>query len=308
MTEPRRGIQVPQLLIETLHVDPTIQIRRASHEPTIQRYMDSFENLPPIEVFDTPEGKLVADGFQRLAAARRLGKKRIAVQIHEGTREEAVEFAAIANTRSGVPLTLEERDDGIQQLKRMHPDWTPAQIAKAMSVSPETVRRVFRIDDIKRKYSAARDLPSSHIAEVAKANPTDQEPLVHAARERHWSRDVTRLAVQNLKDTRIAPDRKQAILNGKADPVVVTTNGQLAVPADVVGKRLRDLKENDIQLQLERGLEQLAKLRLSTPKAIAGSIEQRRMQRLIEELPGYVDFLNDLLSEMRRESRKLAAV
>ena len=299
---------MPQLLIETLHVDPTIQIRRASHEPTIQRYMDSFENLPPIEVFDTPEGKLVADGFQRLAAARRLGKKRIAAQIHEGTREEAVEFAAIANTRSGVPLTLEERDDGIQQLKRMHPDWTPAQIAKAMSVSPETVRRVFRIDDIKRKYSAARDLPSSHIAEVAKANPTDQEPLVHAAKERHWSRDVTRLAVQNLKDTRISPDRKQAILNGKADPVVVTTNGQLAVPADVVGKRLRDLKENDIQLQLERGLEQLAKLRLSTPKAIAGSIEQRRMQRLIEELPGYIDFLNDLLSEMKRESRNLAAV
>ena len=308
MTEPRRGIQVPQLLIETLHVDPTIQIRHASHEPTIQRYMDSFENLPPIEVFDTPEGKLVADGFQRLAAARRLGKKRIAAQIHKGTREEAVEFAAIANTRSGVPLTLEERDDGIQQLKRMHPDWTPAQIAKAMSVSPETVRRVFRIDDIKRKYSAARDLPSSHIAEVAKANPTDQEPLVHAARERHWSRDVTRLAVQNLKDARISPDRKQAILNGKADPVVVTTNGQLAVPADVVGKRLRDLKENDIQLQLERGLEQLAKLRLSNPKAIAGSIEHRRMQRLIEELPGYIDFLNGLLSEMKRESRKLAVV
>ena len=303
-----RGIQVPQLLIDTLLVDPTIQIRHASHEPTIQRYMDSFENLPPIEVFDTPEGKLVADGFQRLAAARRLGKKRIAARLHKGTREEAVEFAAIANTRSGVPLTMEERDDGIHQLKQLHPDWTPARIAEAMSVSPDTVRRVFRIDDVRRKYIAARDLPPSHIEEVAKANANDQEPLVHAARDRHWSRDVTRLAVQNLKDARIPSDRKQAILNGKADPVVVTTDGQLAVPADVVGKRLRDLKENDIQLQLERGLEQLAKLRLSTPKAIAGSIEQRRMQRLVEELPGYIDFLNDLLSEMKRESRKLAVV
>lgn len=299
---------MPQLLIDTLLVDPTIQIRHASHEPTIQRYMDSFENLPPIEVFDTPEGQLVADGFQRLAAARRLGKKRIAARLHKGTREEAIEFAAIANTRSGVPLTMEERDDGIHQLKQLHPEWTPAQIATAMSVSPDTVRRVFRIDDVRRKYIAARDLPPSHIEEVAKANVNDQEPLVHAARDRHWSRDVTRLAVQNLKDARIPSDRKQAILNGKADPVVVTTDGQLAVPADVVGKRLRDLKENDIQLQLDRGLEQFAKLRMSNPKAITGAIEQRRMQRLIEELPGYIDFLNDLLSEMKRESRKLAVV
>ena len=299
---------MPQVSLDSLIVDPTIQIRRANHEPTIQRYMDSFENLPPIDVFDTSEGKLVADGFQRLAAARRLGKKRIGAQVHKGTREDAVEFAVIANTRSGYPLTLEERNDGIQRLKQLHPDWTPPQIAEAMSVSSDTVRKIFRIDDVKRRVLPARNLPLSHIEEVAKADPIDQEPLVHAADKRKWSRDVTRLAVQNLKDARIPSDRKQAILNGKADPVVVTTDGQLAVPADVVGKRLRDLKENDIQLQLDRGLEQFAKLRMSNPKAITGAIEQRRMQRLIEELPGYIDFLNDLLSEMKRESRKLAVV
>ena len=299
---------MPQVPLDSLIVDPTIQIRRANHEPTIQRYMDSFENLPPIDVFDTTEGKLVADGLQRLAAARRLGKKRITAQIHKGTRDEAVEFAVVANTRSGYPLTLEERNDGILGLRRLHPDWTPRQIAEAMSVSPDTVRKVFRVHDVKLRIHPAKDLPSSHIEEVAKADPVDQEPLVHAARDRHWSRDVTRLAVQNLKDTRISSDRKQALLDGKADPVVVTTNGELAVPADVVGKRLRDLKESDTQLQLERGLEQFAKLRLSTPKAIAGSIDQRRMQRLVEELPGYIDFLNDLLSEMKRESRKLAVV
>lgn len=299
---------MPQVSLDSLIVDPTIQIRRANHEPTIQRYMDSFENLPPIDVFDTPEGKLVADGFQRLAAARRLGKKRITAQLHKGTRDEAVEFAVIANTRSGYPLTLEERNDGIQRLKQLHPDWTPPQIAEAMSVSPDTVRKIFRIDDVKRRVLPARNLPLSHIEEVAKADPIDQEPLVHAADKRKWSRDVTRLAVQNLKDTRIPSDRKQALLDGKADPVVVTPNGEMAVPSDVVGKRMRDLKENDIQLQMERWFEQGAKVRLSTPESIASAFERRRMQRLIEEIPGYIDFLNDLLAEMKRESRKLAVI
>lgn len=299
-----------EIPLDVLINGATLQIRHADHEPTIQRYVDSFENLPPIDVFDTPDGLFVVDGFQRLAAARRLGKKRIAANVHAGTREGAAEFAIVANTRSGYPLTIEERNDGIRRLRQLHPDWLPARIAEAMSVSPETVRRVLRADEVRRQVgsTAARNLPDSHVNEVAKADPGDHAALLAAADDRRWSRDVTRLAVQNLRDERIAPERKRALLAGEADPVVVTPDGQLAVPADVVGKRLRELREHDAYLQMERALEQLARLRLWTPEDIATALDRPRMERLVKELPGYVDFLNDLLHATEQETRKLAVV
>ena len=299
---------MPELAIREIIADPAIQIRSSNHEQTIHRYADSFDKLPPIDVFETPDGKYVADGFQRLAAAQRIGRTMIAATVHKGSYDDAIEFAAVANTRSGDPLTIEERNDGIRRLKQLHPDWTQSRIADAMSVGTETVRTVFRVDEVRRKNPAARNLSVSHLAEVASADPAEQDSLIEAVGERGWSRDVTRLAVQNLKDDRIPDQQKQELLSGKIDPVVITPDGEMAVPATVIGKRIRDIQKNDALLQLEKSLEQLAKLRMFDVNAIVSTAGQPRVQRLVEELPGYIDFLGRVLREARSEGRKLKVV
>ncbi len=117
-----------------------------------------------------------------------------------------------------------------------------------------------------------------------------------AADQRGWTRDVTAQAVQNLRDDRIPDRQKRDILKGEADPVVVTPDGQFAVPPDLVGKRLREMASNDAVLAMERALEALAKLRLFRPDAIVGTIGQPRLARLIDEMPGYISFMEEVLN------------
>lgn len=300
-----------KLAIQDIVVDPTIQIRRTNHEQTIQRYEDAFDRLPPVDVFETAEGLLLADGFHRIAAAERLGRAKIEAKVRKGTREDALEHAVIANTKNADPLTPEERDDGIRRLRQIHGDkWSNVRIAEAMSVSEITVRRVFQIDEVKRTTfpDSTRVEPSdSHYREIAKAPKEHWSGLVKASQERGWTRDATAQAVRNLKDDRIPEERKRDILKGEADPVVVTSDGQFAVPPDVVGKKLREMAANDAVLATERALEALAKLRLFRPDVIVSTIGQPRLARLIDEMPGYISFMEEILNAATK-TRKPEAV
>jgi ParB-like chromosome segregation protein Spo0J len=306
------------LPIDRIVVDPSIQIRRSNHEQTIERYMAAFEKLPPVDVFDTGKDNghsryLLGDGFHRVASAQRLGRTDIEANIHMGSREDAAEFAVVANTKNADPLSPEERDEGVRRLRQLHPDWATRQLADVMSVSQVTVSRVFQIDEVKRAtIGTARDsresLTNSHYREIAPAPREAWQPLVKAAADRGWTRDVTAQAVRNLKDDRVPDERKQAILDGEADPVVVTPDGQFAVHVDVVGRQLREMQANDAVLALERALEQLAKLRLYRPEAIIDTAGGPRIDRLIEELPGYVSFLEELLTVAKRDRGKVSVV
>lgn len=79
-----------KLRIRDIDADASIDIREHMDETTIQEYMDIFDRLPPVVVFDTPEGRLLADGFHRLAAAERLGRPEIEAEVRTGTRDDAL--------------------------------------------------------------------------------------------------------------------------------------------------------------------------------------------------------------------------
>jgi ParB-like chromosome segregation protein Spo0J len=53
-----------------------------------------LDDLPPVVVFDTPEGPLLADGHHRLAAAGRLGRKTVEAEVRAGSRQDALRYAA----------------------------------------------------------------------------------------------------------------------------------------------------------------------------------------------------------------------
>lgn len=297
-----------KLAIDSITIDPTVQIRRSNHEPTIRRYEEAFDKLPPVDVFDTPDGLLLADGFHRTAAAQRLGLADIEANVHKGTRADALEFAVISNTKNADPLSPEERDDGIRRLKQLHPDWSQRKLAEAMSVSHLTVKRVFDIDEVKREVVApVTRVTDSHYREVAAAPKEAWTPLVKAADRRGWSRDATAQAVRNLKDDRIPEERKREILDGKADPVVVTSQGEFAVSPDVVSRQIKEMESNDAMLAFLRALEALGRARLFRVEAILQPATGDVLDRWAKELPGDIAFLQEVL-EGARDRGKLRVV
>jgi hypothetical protein len=59
----------------------------------VQRYAEDFDSLPPVVVFRTGDGLILADGYHRLAAAVRLGRRTVRADLRVGTRREALDFA-----------------------------------------------------------------------------------------------------------------------------------------------------------------------------------------------------------------------
>lgn len=295
---------MPKLTIREIKVDPTVQIRRGNREDTVRRYMEAFEELPPVTVFKSPEGLLLADGFHRMAAAQRLGLREIEAEVRKGTREDALEYAVIANTKNADPLNEEERNDGIRRLKQLHPDWSNREIARRMSISPSTVGDVLRADAVGREVYTGTHLNHSVLREIARAPKENWQPLADAAAKRDWSRDTTALARQNLEDPKIPKEHKEKLLRGKADPVLRTPSGELAVPTEVVSRRIREEAANDAILTFQQALQVLAKARLFKPEAILDPADRDTLDYWVKELPGDIQFLQNVF-DGARGGRKL---
>jgi hypothetical protein len=70
----------------------------------VERYARMLEALPPVAVFDTPEGLLVVDGNHGLAAARRCGLESVEAKVRSGSRHDALEYAtAVVGAQRRVP-------------------------------------------------------------------------------------------------------------------------------------------------------------------------------------------------------------
>jgi ParB-like chromosome segregation protein Spo0J len=113
---------------------PRIGGERAEH---VDALVESGGAWPPLLVERST--MMVIDGIHRLAAARRLGLRRIAVRFFEGTSQEVRLEAIRVNTRHGLPLTLAERRVCGTAVLRDHPEWSDRRIAEICGLSPKTV-------------------------------------------------------------------------------------------------------------------------------------------------------------------------
>jgi hypothetical protein len=60
----------------------------------VGRYVRNLEAQPPVVVFDTEDGLLLTDGYHRVAAAQQRGADTIDAEVHHGSREDALRYAA----------------------------------------------------------------------------------------------------------------------------------------------------------------------------------------------------------------------
>ena len=77
-------------LLANAPIDPEAHLDAAR----VERYAEMLDALPPVVVFDTREGLLLADRYHRVAAARRRGLKTIEAEVRRGSRHDALRYAA----------------------------------------------------------------------------------------------------------------------------------------------------------------------------------------------------------------------
>ncbi len=126
-TSPARSpvLKVP---LDRLVIDPGLQMREGLNHDVIDDYAESYRSgrsMPPLVSFQEADSStlLVADGFHRLGGARAAGLQEIEVEIRQGTRRDALFFAASANTGHGMRRTNADKRRGVMVLLD-DPEWS----------------------------------------------------------------------------------------------------------------------------------------------------------------------------------------
>ena len=90
----RSHAKVARLPISDVLAHPLVDLAAHLDPDRVQGYAPALDVAPPVVVFDTGDGLVLADGYHRVAAAQRRGATTIRAEIRLGTREEALELAA----------------------------------------------------------------------------------------------------------------------------------------------------------------------------------------------------------------------
>jgi hypothetical protein len=67
-------------LLASVPIDPESHLDAAR----VERYAGMIDALPPVVLFDTPEGVFLVDGYHRVAAARLLGLETLEAEVQPG--------------------------------------------------------------------------------------------------------------------------------------------------------------------------------------------------------------------------------
>jgi hypothetical protein len=85
---------MPQLRIADLFANSPIDPEAHLDHERARHYAEMLDTLPPVVVFDTEEGLLLADGYHRVAAARQRGMETVKAEVRRGSRHDALMYAA----------------------------------------------------------------------------------------------------------------------------------------------------------------------------------------------------------------------
>ena len=282
-----------QVAISEIRIDPTIHIRQKLDAETIERYMEILDQLPPIVLYKLDGDLILADGFHREAAAQRIGRSQIEAEVRKGTREEALEYAVRANVGHGRALTREEYREAVRRLKRLHPEWGYSSISKVINRSESFVSVVLRADEVRKGVMIMTPVEDTKLDIIRSAEPAHWEPLVERAKV--WSTNELRDAIREIKDEAIPVERKRALLEGRAEPLT-EKGGEPAVRRETLERVATEAKAEDVGMMLYGTLHHLANLKRFTAKEVVDRLEEHELQRLVIELPEYIEFQQSMLA------------
>lgn len=121
--------------------------QRAVDDDVMMRYsalMADGVNFPPVEIITDGKSNYLTDGFHRVAAARKLGKKYIEANIANGTRRSAIFASFSANKENAFPRQPGTAKGIIEKLLKDE-EWSKIsqrEIARHVGVTEGFVRKV----------------------------------------------------------------------------------------------------------------------------------------------------------------------
>lgn len=130
--------------LDKIVIDSTIQLRqRHVDSHTVGAYVEAISagaEFPAIVIYDDGERFWLADGFHRISAYRFLNRLEILADVRQGTRQDALIFAATANVTNGRPMNQAEKREAGERLIKLT-DWSDKEIARQLAVHWTTVNK-----------------------------------------------------------------------------------------------------------------------------------------------------------------------
>ena len=157
---------------------PGTQIRALIQPAAIARYASAMNDpaieLPPVVVFQDGKRYILADGFHRVAAARKNGLTEIRAEIRPGTHVDALRYALSANTGPGLARTYRDKRRSVALALAQWPESSTREIARICGVSDPFVATWRR-----KKPSTELDTVENHERRprfIGQPEPTGHHP------------------------------------------------------------------------------------------------------------------------------------
>jgi hypothetical protein len=132
-------MQLTTLPITSIGVDPDMQAREQINEDVVTRYtqaMDAGRIFPPLTVFVADGNYWLADGWHRLRAYNSIDQEEVSVEVHQGTRRDALLYTFGTNDDHGWQRTDSDIDRAIMAMLEDEEwgQWSDREIARRCKV------------------------------------------------------------------------------------------------------------------------------------------------------------------------------
>lgn len=139
-----------ELDLSLIRTDPGTQARARLDMGTVAEYEEAIEEngrawpFPPVIVYHDGTVHWLADGFHRVAAARRMLLETAPADMREGTRRDAILFATGANADHGLKRSPTDKRNAVRILLADEEwgQWSDREIARQCRVSHPFVAKV----------------------------------------------------------------------------------------------------------------------------------------------------------------------
>jgi hypothetical protein len=170
--------------------------------------------FPPVVVFYDGNHYWLADGFHRLAAAKQCGRRTLDVTTNEGSRREAILYAAGTNATHGLRRTNADKRKTVGKLleDKEWQQWSNREIARRCGVTHTFVSKLRR-----------ELVTKSHMADAVEMNSLTDDSASATATEKTWAAQSKTVSVYPPVDTNsVGPDepftgRSHTVIKGEGE-------------------------------------------------------------------------------------------
>ena len=142
---PKQTPTRENLAVEDLLTDTGTQIRSEISEYIVAEYVEALGDgarFPPVVIFRSNDGDILADGFHRVRAYQDAQRDEIEADVYQGDQKNALWFALGANRAHGQRLSGDDKRRAIEIAYKAWPDLSQRQIAAQVGCNQGYVGKV----------------------------------------------------------------------------------------------------------------------------------------------------------------------